>query len=90
MSEPNLVDTPEKEFTPEQLKEMRANMKNYYKEQIDVLKLQDEFERLHASIAENQAKTMMNQIRMAQMAAGPPKETPGQDGEKKPRKLKED
>jgi hypothetical protein len=85
MSEPNLVDSPEKEYTPEELKAMQENMKKYYTTQIAILKLQDEFERLHANIAESQAKTMMNQIRMAQMAAGPPKDPPA---EEKKRQLK--
>jgi CHASE3 domain sensor protein len=89
MSETTTETTPEKEYSPEQLKEMRDNMTKYYTEQIKVLKLQDEFEKLHAQIAENQAKTMMNNIRMAQMAMGPPKETKkGPEGEIKARKLK--
>lgn len=66
----------EKQYTPEELKQMRANTIEYYKNQNQVLKLQVEFEELQARIAEAQSKTMMNRIRMAQMAMGPPKETP--------------
>jgi CHASE3 domain sensor protein len=90
MSKLNEQDAPvEKEYTPEELKQMRERMMKSYKESIEVLKLQDEFEKLTANIAESQAKTMMNQIRMAQMAMGPPKETPDPEGDKK-RKLKEE
>lgn len=74
MSETTTETTSEKQYSPEELKQMRENMIKYYTEQIKVLKLQDEFERLHANIAENQAKTMMNNIRMAQMAMGPKEE----------------
>lgn len=66
----------EKEYTPEELKQMRANTIEYYKNQNQVLRLQVEFEELQARIAEAQSKTMMHRIRMAQMAMGPPKETP--------------
>jgi CHASE3 domain sensor protein len=92
MSKLNEQDAPvEKEYTPEELKQMRERMMKSYKESIEVLKLQDEFERLTANIAESQAKTMMNQIRMAQMAMGPPKETPASDPENpSKRKLKND
>ncbi len=61
----------EKKYSPEELKKMRDNTMQYYKEQIQVLKLQDEFEKLHASIVESQAKTMMYNIKMATMAMGP-------------------
>ena len=79
MSETPQSESPNKEYSPEELKAMRDNMVKYYTEQIKVLKLQDEFEKLHAQIAENQAKTMMNNIRMAQMAMGPPKEAAAED-----------
>lgn len=74
------TETQEKVLTPEELKEKRANVMEFYRQQNEVLTLQDEYERLHASIAESQTKTMMNHIRQAQMAAGPPKETPKSDG----------
>lgn len=91
MTKLNETDTPEKEYTPEEIKEMRDKMRKSYTESIETLKLQDEFERLTANITENQAKTMMNQIRMAQMMAGPPKETPPDpNGEPKKRNLKPD
>lgn len=65
----------EKKYTPEQLKQMRENMKQSYREQIDILDLQLKFEKLNADIAENQARAMMNVLRMAQMKMGP-KEPP--------------
>ncbi len=61
----------EKTYTPEELKKMRDNTIQYYKDQNQVLKLQDEFERLQANIAESQAKVMMYRIKMATMAMGP-------------------
>lgn len=76
MSKLNEEEAPEKEYTPGELREMRDRMKRSYRDSIEVLKLQDELERLTANIAESQAKAMMNHIRMAQMAQGPPKEPP--------------
>lgn len=61
----------EKKYSPEEIKKMRENTIKYYKDQIEVLKLQDHFEKLSASIAESQAKTMMYNIKMATMAMGP-------------------
>ena len=89
MSETNQTEAPEKELTPEEIKERRAKIKEYYKDQIETLKLQDEYERLSANIAENQAKAMMNHIRMVQMAQGPKDNPPeeGAEGQSK-RKLK--
>lgn len=84
----DLENGPEVDYTPEQILEMRANMIAYYNNQLEVLKLQHEFEKLKAEISESQLKQLMNEIRSAQLLAGPPKEKSSEDPKK--RQLKTD
>ena len=63
-----------KQPTPEELKAMRDRMIKYYKDQIPVLKVQAEYEKLLADIDEDRTRRMTMLIRMAQMQAGPPQE----------------
>lgn len=87
----------QRELTPEEIKERRAKVIQYYKEQNEVLELQSTFEKHKADIAESIAREAMWQIRYAQMMAGPPEtpntpETPAQEdqGQKKRTLKKED
>lgn len=87
---PKKEDAPvseEREMSPEELKKLRLNLYNYYVEQNKVLKVQAEFEKYHADIAEDRARNLYNQIRHAQMAAGP-KDAPA--GEPTKRSLKKE
>lgn len=99
MSEETTNKTTEQdELTPQQIETMRKNMVAYYKEQINTLKLQAEYEKLLADIEESRAKRVMNSIRIAQMMAGPRQEEEEEEPEaqdqpqpeepRKPRKLK--
>ena len=77
----------EKEPTAQELKAMRDNLAKYYKEQNEVLKVQSEYEKHQADIAENRARQYLNQIRLSQMvhdSKNPPAEVAS------PRKLKTD
>lgn len=64
----------ERQMTPEELEQARKNLLKYYKEQNEILTLQDKFQSLKANIAENQAKELMWIIRKGQMLQGPPKD----------------
>tara|TARA_B110000503_G_C7157013_1_gene417785 strand:+ start:1046 stop:1372 length:327 start_codon:yes stop_codon:yes gene_type:complete len=65
----------EREMTPAQMVEFRKKAKAYYNDQSVVLKAQLEYESLLADIEEARTKRLTMTIRMAQMMAGPPKET---------------
>jgi len=59
------------ELTPEQLSAQRKKVVEYYTNQVEILKVQSEYERLLAEIEMHRAKRMEMIIRQAQMAAGP-------------------
>lgn len=93
----NTENQEQQQLTPEQIEAMRKNMVAYYKEQINSLKLQSEYEKLLAEIEESRAKRIMNTIRIAQMMAGPreeeeseeePVHNPEPEKSSPPRKLK--
>ena len=82
--------TKEKEYTEAELKQMQQQMTAYYKEQVKLLKPQEEYERLQADIAEHKARRFHSMIRLAQMQAGPPEEEsdPEEEAPVKERTLK--
>lgn len=59
------------ELTPEQLTAQRKRVVEYYTNQVEILKVQSEYEKLLAEIEMHRAKRMEMIIRQAQMAAGP-------------------
>lgn len=71
MSEESNTQDQEKVLTPEELKERREKVIAYYTEQNEVLKLQSEFQKHKADIAENDARELMWVIRKAQMLNPP-------------------
>jgi len=62
------------ELTPEQLTAQRIKVINYYNAQIEVLKVQAEYEKLLAEIEESRAKRMSMIISQARMSQGPEEE----------------
>lgn len=76
--------TEEKEYTPEELAEMKANMKKFYTEEIEFLEVQLKFETLKASIEEQRAKGIMYNMKIAQLL------TPPDNQEESKRKLKQE
>jgi len=79
-----------KEITPEELKKRREGIIKHYKDQISVLTLQLDYEKLLADIEQARAKRMEMIIRQAQMQAGPPEEEPETDvAERDPQPVQE-
>lgn len=62
--------------TPEELAQMRAKLKVYYKEQIEVLKVQKDYEVLLADIDDARLRRMTAIVRMAQLSAPHKEEGP--------------
>lgn len=83
-------------FTPEQIEEKKAELIAFYKEQIEVLQLQKDYETLATEIEELRARRLMAQMRQAQiMAPGPEQgddvpETPEETEEIKKRILRKE
>jgi hypothetical protein len=63
-----------KPMTQEELIAQRKNVIKHYTNQIEVLKIQSQYEQLLAEIEMHRAKRMEMIIRQAQMAAGPQEE----------------
>ena len=64
----------EQPLTEAQIKEAQERMKAYYTEQISILELRSNYEKLLADIEENRARRVQMSIRIAQMMAGPKEE----------------
>lgn len=75
------TNKPAEELTPEQLTAQRLKVINYYTAQIDVLKVQAEYEKLLAEIEESRAKRMSMIISQARMSQGPAEEEEEQEPE---------
>jgi len=88
------TNQPEQEpLTPEQIAERRAQLKEFYENQMELLKPQLEYETALASIEEQRFKRMTMIIRQAEMSMGPKEEKEkiqAEGGEKKERTLKKD
>lgn len=80
---------PEQEqLTPEQIEERKAQLKEFYINQMDLLKPQLEYETILASIEEQRFKRTTMIYRHAELTAGPEQESEGK--QKKERTLKKD
>lgn len=73
-----------KELTPEEVKERKEKLVQYYTEQVEFLTVQLEYETLVTQIEEQRAKRLQYQVMVANMLADEPEE----EEEEKPRTLK--
>ena len=82
------------ELTPEEIQERRAQLKEFYTNQMDLLRPQLEYETILASIEEQRFKRMTMIYRQAEMQMGPQEEKEqkkqAEEKEKKERTLKKD
>ena len=78
-----------KELTEEEILAMRTNMINFYKEQIDLIKPQAEYEMLLADIEEARLRKLSAKMRYAQLIASV-NNPPPPEGNEKHRKLKKE
>lgn len=67
----------QREPTPEEIKAYRASMLAFYKEEMPMLKQQNEYEKLKADIDENRLRSFTARIRLAHMMS-PPAAQPAQ------------
>ena len=76
-----------KELTPEEVKERKERLTQYYTEQVEFLTVQLQYETLVTDIEEQRAKRLQFQVMVANMLA--PDEEPLEEvEEEKPRTLK--
>lgn len=75
-----------KELTPEEVKERKEKLVQYYTEQVDFLTVQLEYETLVTAIEEQRAKRLQFQVMVANMLAQDDEEDEEED--LKPRTLK--
>ena len=71
-------------LTPEEVKERKEKLTQYYTEQVQFLTVQLEYETLVTQIEEQRAKRLQYQVMVANMLA----EEPEEEEEQKPRGLK--
>ena len=62
------------QFTDEEIAEKKEELMAFYKEQIEVLQLQKDYEVLATDIEELRARRLIAQVRVAQMMAPAPEE----------------
>lgn len=74
-----------KELTPEEVKERKEKLVQYYTDQVEFLTVQLEYETLVTAIEEQRAKRLQYQVMVANMLAGEPED---EEEEEKPRTLK--
>lgn len=74
-----------KELTPEEVKERKEKLVQYYAEQVEFLTVQLEYETLVTQIEEQRAKRLQYQVMVANMLADEPEDT---EEEAQPRTLK--
>jgi hypothetical protein len=72
-------------LTPEEVKERKEKLTQYYTEQVEFLTVQLEYETLVTQIEEQRAKRLQYQVMVANMLAEEPEE---EEVEEKPRGLK--
>jgi len=73
------------QFTPEEIATRKQEMLDFYKEQIDFMAVQHEFEKLTADIEEQRLRRMVAMVRQAQLQT-PPSEEEEQDESENPAK----
>lgn len=89
MSEPT-EESKTPPISPEEMKKRKLELKNFYKDQIEFLKIQGEYEELQTKMTESRARRARAEMVIAQIYAGPQeeeedsKEDPSTKGEKAP------
>jgi len=76
-----------KELTPEEVKERKEKLVQYYTEQVEFLTVQLEYETLVTNIEEQRAKRLQFQVMVANMLASDTEEDSVEE-EEKPRTLR--
>lgn len=66
----------QKDMSPEEMAERKSKLTQFYKDQIEFLKIQLEYETLLADVEDQRARATYAQVKLAQMLAGPSKEAP--------------
>jgi hypothetical protein len=66
----------QKDMSPEEMAERKSKLTQFYKDQIEFLKTQLEYETLLADVEDQRARATYAQVKVAQMLAGPSKEQP--------------
>jgi hypothetical protein len=66
----------QQEMSQEEMAERKAKLTKFYKDQIEFLKIQLEYETLVADVEDQRARAIFAQVKVGQMLAGPPKEEP--------------
>lgn len=70
------MENQQKEMSPQEMAERKSKLTQFYKEQIEFLKVQLEYETLIADVEDQRARATYAQVKLAQMLAGPSKEAP--------------
>lgn len=70
------MENQQKEMSPQEMAERKSKLTQFYKEQIEFLKVQLEYETLLADVEDQRARATYAQVKLAQMLAGPSKEAP--------------
>ena len=73
------------QFTPEEVAARKQEMLDFYKEQIEFMTVQQEFEKLTADIEEQRLRRMVAMVRQAQLQS-PPTEEEEEDESEAPAK----
>lgn len=66
------MENQQKEMTKEEMAERKAKLTEFYKEQIEFLKIQLEYETLVADVEDQRARAIFAQVKVGQMLATPP------------------
>lgn len=70
------MENQQKEMSPKEMAERKSKLTQFYKDQIEFLKVQLAYENLLADIEDARARATFAQVKVAQMLAGPSKEVP--------------
>lgn len=66
------MENQQKEMSKEEMAERKAKLTQFYKEQIEFLKIQLEYESLVADVEDQRARAIFAQVKIGQMLATPP------------------
>ena len=69
------MENQQKEMSKEEMAERKAKLTQFYKEQIEFLKIQLEYETLVADVEDQRARAIFAQVKVGQMLATPPKQS---------------
>ena len=70
------MENQQKEMSIKEMAERKSKLTQFYKEQIEFLKIQLAYEMLLADLEDARARAVYAQVKAAQMMAGPSKEQP--------------